>query len=108
MTPPPHSRLTPEEETFLQAVLWEEGRLVKGPATRVLEEHGLSLLRLLEPANRLSSRLHGEALNQLREGPCPTAKWPWPGKTEDEVLRLLWERLAERRRPEPAVTPSDS
>lgn len=95
MNPLKHSRLTPEEETFLQAVLWEEGHLVKGPATRTAEEHGLSLIRALEPANRLSPHLHGEALNRLREGPCPSVMWPWPGKTADQVLECLWKRLKE-------------
>lgn len=89
------SKLTPEEETFLQALLWEEGHLVKGPATRAAEEHGLPLLRALEPANRLSPCLHGEALNRIREGLCPPVKWPWRGKTGDEVLECLWKRLKE-------------
>src|SRR5262245_60871398 len=86
-----HSRLTPEEETFLEAVLWGEGHLVKGPATRAAEEHGLSPLRALEPANRLALYLHGEALNRIAEGPCPPVKWPWPGKIGDEVLACLWK-----------------
>src|SRR5262249_35022507 len=88
-----HSRLTPDEETFLQALLWEEGHLVKGPATRIAEERGLSLLRALEPANRLSPWLHGEALNRTNEGRSPPVKWPWPGKTGPEVLECLWNRL---------------
>jgi hypothetical protein len=87
--------LTAEEEAFLQAVLWEEGHLLKGPATCAAEEHGLSPLRALEPANRLSPNLHGEALNRIREGPCPPVKWPWAGKTGDEVLACLWKRLKE-------------
>jgi hypothetical protein len=95
MSPLKHSRLTPEEEAFLQAVLWEEGHLVKGPATRAAEEHGLPVLRALEPANRLSPCLHGEALNRISKGPCPSVKWPWPGKTGDEVLACLWKRLKE-------------
>ncbi len=90
-----HRKLTREEESFLQAVLWEEGHLVKGPATRAAEEHGLAPLRALEPANRLSPCLHGEALNRINEGPCPPVKWPWPGKTGDEVLECLWKRLKE-------------
>jgi hypothetical protein len=87
------SRLTPEEEKFFQALLWEEGRLVKGPATRTAEEHDLSLIRSLEPANRLSPNLYGEALNKVREGPCPPVQWPWPGMTGEEVIGLLWGRL---------------
>ena len=90
-----HSKLTRDEETFLAAVLWEEGRFVKGPATRAAQEHDLSILRCLEPANRLSPNLHGEALNRLTEGPCPPAVWPWPGKSGKEALQLLWDRLAE-------------
>lgn len=89
------SGLSPAEEAFLQALLWEEGHLLKGPATRAAQEHGLSLLRCLEPANRLSPNLHGEALNRLRESPCPAADWPWANLTGHEVLRLLWNRLAE-------------
>jgi hypothetical protein len=87
--------LSPAEEAFLQALLWEEGHLVHGPATRTAEEHGLSLLRCLEPANRLSPNLHGEALNRLREGACPSAEWPWGRLSGEEVLRLLWSRLTE-------------
>jgi hypothetical protein len=87
--------LSPAEEAFLQAMLWEEGHLVKGPATRVAEAHGLSLLRCLEPANRLSPNLHGEALNRLRDGVCPAADWPWGERSGDDVLRLLWSRLAD-------------
>src|SRR5437764_1022625 len=55
--------LAPSEEAFLQALLWEEGHLLNGPATLAAKAHGLSLLRCLEPANRLSPNLHGEALN---------------------------------------------
>ena len=88
------SRLTRDEENFLGAVLWEEGHLVKGPATLAAQEQGLSILRCLEPANRLSPNLHGEALNRLAEGPCPPVVWPWPGKTGTEVLQLLWDRFA--------------
>ncbi|MCI0381110.1 MAG: hypothetical protein L0215_26295 [Gemmataceae bacterium] len=90
------SCLTPAEEAFLQALLWEEGHLLKGPATRAAEEHGLSLIRCLEPANRLSPNLRGEALNRLREGACPAAQWPWEQRSGAEVLRLLWTRLAKR------------
>jgi hypothetical protein len=89
------SYLTSPEEAFLQAMLWEEGRLLKGPATRAAEEHGLSLIRCLEAANRLSPNLQGEALNRLRDGACPMAAWPWHALNGDEVLRLLWSRLAE-------------
>src|SRR5712691_5850716 len=96
----PHSRLTRDEENFLGAVLWEEGHLVRGPATLAAEEHGLSIIRCLEPASRLSPNLHGEALNRLTEGSCPLVVWPWPGKTGKEVLQLLWDRLAAR---EPVV-----
>ncbi len=91
------SYLTPAEEAFLQALLWEEGHLLKGPATRAAEKRGLSLIRCLEPANRLSPNLHGEALNRLQEGACPAADWPWSHQSADEVLRLLWTRLAESR-----------
>jgi hypothetical protein len=87
--------LSPAEEAFLQALLWEEGRLLRGPATRTAEEHGLSLLRCLEPANRLSPNLRGVALNRPREGPCPAAEWPWGELSGDQVLQLLWSRLAE-------------
>jgi hypothetical protein len=86
--------LSPAEEAFLQAMLWEEGHLLRGPATRAAQEHGLSLLRCLEPANRLSPNLHGEALNRLREGACPAAGWPWGELAGEEVLELLWSRLA--------------
>jgi hypothetical protein len=91
------SRLTPSEEAFLQALLWEEGRLLKGPATRAAEEHGLSLIRCLEPANRLSPNLQGEALNRLRDAACPTTAWPWDALNRDDVLQLLWSRLTESR-----------
>src|SRR5260370_26061115 len=70
-------RLSPAEEAFLQALLWEEGHLLQGPATRTAEEHRLSLIRCLEPANRLSPNLRGEALNRLRESACPVAGGPW-------------------------------
>jgi hypothetical protein len=89
------SRLSPAEEAFLQALLWEEGHLLPGPATQAAEEHQLSLIRCLEPANRLSPNLQGEALNRLRESACPAAEWPWGELSGEEVLRLLWTRLAE-------------
>jgi hypothetical protein len=95
--------LTPAEEAFLQALLWEEGHLLKGPATRRAEERGLSLLRCLEPGNRLSPNLHGEALNRLRESACPAAEWPWGELSGDQVLRLLWSRLAESGTSPPTV-----
>jgi hypothetical protein len=88
-------RLNPAEEAFLQALLWEEGHLLRGPATLAAEAHGLSLLRCLEAANRLSPNLHGAALNRLRDGACPAAEWPWNGQKGEEVLRLLWSRLAQ-------------
>jgi hypothetical protein len=91
------SCLNPAEEAFLQALLWEEGHLLQGPATRAAEEHRLSLIRCLEPANRLSPNLQGEALNRLRESVCPAAEWPWNALSGDEVLHLLWTRLAESR-----------
>ena len=87
------SRLTRAEEAFLRALLWEESHLQAGPATRSASEHGLSLLRCLEVANRLSPNLHGEALARIHEEACPTAEWPWPGLMGPEVLRLLWSRL---------------
>lgn len=68
--------LSPAEESFLQALLWEEVNLKKAPATRAAEKHALSLVRCLEPANRLSPNLQGEALNRLGNGPCPVADWP--------------------------------
>jgi hypothetical protein len=88
--------LSPAEEAFLQALLWEEGHLLKGPATRAAEEHGLSLIRCLEVANRLSPNLQGEALNRLQDRPCPVAEWPWGDLSAEEVLRLLWSRLSAR------------
>ena len=90
------SGLTRAEKAFLQALLWEKGHLLRGPAMRTAEEHGLSLLRCLEPANRVSPNLHGEALNRIRESARPTAEWPWDEQSGDEVLRLLWTRLAEK------------
>jgi hypothetical protein len=84
------NRLTADEEAFLQALLWEEGHLFRGPATRAALDHGLSLVRCLEVANRLSPNLHGEGLARIQEGPCPAVEWPWPGLTGPEVLRLLW------------------
>ena len=95
------SGLSPAEEAFLQALLWEEGHLLKGPAARKAEEHGLSLIRCLEPANRLSPNLHGEALNRLHDSPCPAAEWPWDKRNGEEVLQLLWARLAQ-----PGVAPN--
>ena len=86
--------LSSAEEAFLQALLWEEGHLLKGSATQAADEHGLSLLRCLEPANRLSPNLHGEALNRLQEGAGLAAAWPWGELNGEEVLRLLWARLA--------------
>ena len=53
------SFLSPAEEAFLQALLWEEGHLLQGPATHAAEEHRLALIRCLEPANRLSPNLKG-------------------------------------------------
>src|SRR5262245_34778920 len=88
--------LEPGEEAFLQAMLWEESQLLNGPATRAAVEHGLSLLRCLEPTNRLSPNLQGEALNRIREGGCPAADWPWGTRSGAEVLQLLWTWLAER------------
>ena len=87
------SRHTHVEEAFLRALLWEESHLQPGPATRAASEHGLSLLRCLEVANRLSPNLHGEALARIHEDACPTAEWPWAGLMGPEVLRLLWSRL---------------
>jgi hypothetical protein len=86
-------RLTDAEEAFLQALLWEEVHLVKGPATREASEHSLSLLRVLEVANRLSPNLYGAPLARIQEGPRPSADWPWSGLKGPEVLHLLWERL---------------
>lgn len=87
------NRLATAEEAFLQALLWEEAHLSRGPATREALARELSLLRVLEIANRLSPNLHGESLARLTEGPCPAAVWPWPGLKGPEVLRRLWERL---------------
>jgi hypothetical protein len=87
--------LRPDEEAFIRALLWEEGHLVRGPAARLAEEHGLSLIRCLEPANRLSPNLQGEALNQLRDSASPRAEWPWEEQRGTEVLRILWARLAD-------------
>lgn len=106
MNRPQRSKLTREEETFLQAMLWEEGRLQKGPASRSAEEHGLAIIRVLEPANRLSPNLQGEALNRVREGPCPPVKWPWPGKNGNDVLQLLWNRLINATPKERHKTPA--
>jgi hypothetical protein len=88
------SRLTAAEEAFLQALLWEEGHVQQGPATRAAQAHGLSLLRCLEPANRLSPALQGVALARLQHGDRPNAEWPWNDASGEDVLRLLWERLA--------------
>jgi hypothetical protein len=88
------SRLTPAEEAFIQAMPWEARQLLKGPATRAAEEHGLPLIRCLEAANRLSSNLHGQALNRLQESACPAAEWPWDALSGEEVLRVLWTRLS--------------
>ena len=88
------SRLTAAEAAFLQALLWEEGHLQQGPATRAAQAHGLSLLRCLEPANRLSLVLQGAALARLQHGDRPSAEWPWNDANGEDVLRLLWERLA--------------
>jgi hypothetical protein len=92
---PTQLRLSLAEESFLQGLLWEEGHLLPGPATLAAQAHGLSLLRCLEVANRLSPNLHGEALNRIRDGDCPAAEWPWNGLNGEEVLRQLWTRLAE-------------
>ena len=94
---PATCRLSPAEQAFLQALLWEEGHLLRGTATRAAEEHQFSLIRCLEPANILSPNLQGEALNRLRDSACPAAEWPWDGLSGEEVLRLLWTRLAESR-----------
>jgi hypothetical protein len=89
--------LSAAEEAFLHALLWEEGHLLHGPATQAAEEHLFSLIRCLEPVNRLSPNFQGEALNRLRESACPAAVWPWDELSGEEVLRLLWTRLAESR-----------
>ena len=94
---PATDHLRPAEEAFLQALLWEEAQLASGPATRVAREHGLALIRCLEPVNRLVPTFQGEALNRIREGPRPTAEWPWEELDGDEVLRLLWTRLADSK-----------
>jgi hypothetical protein len=91
----PTTHLTRAEESFLQALLWEEGRLVNGPATQAAKQHGLTLVRCLEVVNRLVPDFQGEALNRIRAGSCPDAEWPWHKLNGDEVLRLLWERLTE-------------
>jgi hypothetical protein len=90
--------LSPAEEAFLQAWLWEEGQLQPGPATLAAQAHGLSLLRCLEVANRLSPQLHGTALNRLRDSTRPLAEWPWQDLHGEDVLRLLWARLADTGR----------
>ena len=106
---PPTDCLSPAEEDFLQALLWEEGHLLQGPATRAAQEHRLSLIRCLEVANRLSPNLRGEALNRLQESACPAAGWPWDDRDGDEVLRLLWARLAGcRGSPGPGEAPTET
>jgi hypothetical protein len=86
------SQLTPEEEQFFRALLWEETHLTRGPASLLAQEKGFSLIRALEPANQLTTNLRGDALAGLTEGPRPEAGWPWPGKAGREVLTLLWAR----------------
>src|SRR5262245_52675310 len=98
------SCLTAAEEAFLQAWLWEEGHLQQGPATRAASEHGLSLLRCLEVANRLSPNLQGQALARVQSGASPAAEWPWPNMTGPDVLRLLWCVKPQSKCPSP--TPS--
>jgi hypothetical protein len=66
------------------------GSFATGPATRAASGHGLSLLRCLEVANRLSPNLQGEALARVKSRASPAAEWPWPGLTGPDVLRLLW------------------
>lgn len=88
-------RLSQTEEAFLQALLWEEGHLLNGPATQAAHDHGLSLLRCLEPVNRLVQNLQGESLNHIQKGSCPESIWPWGEMNGDQVLRLLWQRLAD-------------
>ena len=88
------SHLSSAEEAFLEALLWEKGDLLRGPATQAAEEHQLSLIRCLETVNRLSPNFQGEALNRIRENTCPAAEWPWDERNGEEVLRLLWARLA--------------
>src|SRR2546426_11141520 len=91
------THLTRAEEAFLRAFLWEHSHLRPGRATQAASEHGLSLLRCLEVANRLSPNLHGEALARIHEEACPKAEWPWPGLMGPEVLQLLWSRLASKK-----------
>jgi hypothetical protein len=86
--------LTPSEEAFLQALLWEELNLRPGPASQAATTHGLSVLRCLEVANRLSPNLQGDALARLQAGDSPVAVWPWPTLRGPNVLRELWSRLA--------------
>jgi hypothetical protein len=93
-----HHHLRLDEEAFLQALLWEESHLQRGPATRAASEHGLSVLRCLEVANRLSPNLQGHALAQIYENPCPNTEWPWPGLMGAEVLQLLWGRLSSKNK----------
>lgn len=81
------------EEAFLQALLWEEGHMLHGAATRAAEDHGLSLLSCLEVANHLSPNLHGAALNEIRRRACPSTDWPWGELNGEQALRLLWRRL---------------
>ena len=59
----------------------------------VPRRHGLSLLRCLEVANRLSPNLHGE--DRIRDSACRAPDWPWQDLKGAEVLQLLWTRLAE-------------
>ena len=77
--------LEPAEEIYMQALLWEEGHLLQGPATRAAQVHGLSLLRCLEAANRLSPNLHGEALNRLVRDD-PTLKTHTDDETKDTII----------------------
>ena len=90
------NRLTSAEEAFLRTLLWEESHLQRGQATRSASENGLSVLRCLEVANRLSPNLHGQALARIHDDPCPKAEWPWPGLMGPEVLRVLWSRLGSK------------
>jgi len=89
------NRLTAAEEAFIQALLWEEGRLIQGPASRAAQEHGLSMLRCLEVASRLSPNLQGEALVKLQDADCPPAEWPWQDMSGPDVLRVLWQRYSD-------------
>jgi hypothetical protein len=67
------------------------------------------LIRALEPANHLTPHLHGDALNRLREGACPPAKWPWPGMTAEDALKSLWQRVEQiERRLEKFLGPKNS